>query len=365
MNRTPLFRALALACLFGLPVQPAVADPGQRLQEIRALLREQALVVPGEHRLAALDSGNLREGLRSIDPWADWREGETGGALAAGIGADLYSEAGRHWLMPHAGGALMQAGFLDRVELRGVDGAAVAGLATAAVARMLSGDPGETRRLALCPPGCAASLTLVLELESSRPQSVEHLHVGGRDVIRIRRFVGWETRSFLETLVRSSAHRAPLLLDLRDCQGGDLFEAMDAAALFLPAGAELAAVRGRHGSPSLFRAPGGQKIDTRATLLVSRHTASAGEVFAGILQAHRVARLVGERTRGKCVSQTERMLSDGSILTFTNLAIELPGGVGCQGVGLAPDLVLEPGLVDDLGALLASGRLDGPPAAGN
>lgn len=365
MTRVRLFRVLAAGCLLGLAVQAAAADSGQRLEEIRTLLREQALVVPQEQRLAALDSGNLRERLRSIDPWADWREGATGDALAAGVGGELYLDAGRLWLMPYAGGPLMQAGFLDRVELRAVDGVEVRERSAAEVARMLTGDPGETRQLDLCPPDCAVPLTLAVELAPLRPQSVEDLRIGGRDVIRIRHFVAWETRSLFETLVRSSVHHAPLLLDLRDCQGGDLFEAMDTAALFLPEGADLAAVQGRQGPPKVYKAPGGDKLGSEATLLVSRHTGSAGEVFAGILQAHGLAVLVGEPTRGKCVSQTERVLSDGSILTFTNLAIELPGGVGCHGVGLTPDLALEPGLVDDLGALLLSGRLGKAPAAGN
>lgn len=76
------------------------------------------------------------------------------------------------------------------------------------------------------------------------------------------------------------------------------------------------------------------------TLLVSRNTASAGEVFAGILQLHGRAVLAGQQTRGKCVSQIERRLSDGSQLHFTNLAIELPGGIVCQDKGLEPNIKL-------------------------
>lgn len=365
MNRAGFLRVLVAGCLVGPLAQPAPADDAQRLAEIRTLLREQALVVPDDSRLSALNSSDLQMGLQSIDPWAEWRPGRTEGALYAGVGADLYSVAERHWLMPYAGGPLMRAGVSDRVELHAVDGVPVAGRTTAEVARMLIGDRGDTRQLDICSPDCGVPLVLVLELEVLRPRSVEHLWSAGREIIRIRRFVGWETRSFFHSLVQSSGNRGPLLLDLRDCQGGDLFEAMDTAALFLPEGAELARIQGRHGPSRVYRAPGGDKIDAGATLLVSRHTASAGEIFAGILQAHGVARLVGERTRGKCVSQTEQVLSDGSVLSFTNLSIDLPGGVSCHQVGLTPDLVVESSLVDSLDALLASDTLGRGPTAGN
>jgi carboxyl-terminal processing protease len=360
-----LLRLLAAGLLLVGSAQSLPADEGQRLEEIRTLLREQALVAPDEGRLSALDGADLQQGLKAIDPWAELREPADDRPLFAGIGADLYSAAGQHWLMPYVGGSLMQAGFADRVQLLAVDGVEVAGRTTGQVARMLAGAPGERRQLDLCLPGCVAPLSMALELEVLRPRSVERLRIGGRVVVRIRHFEAWETRSFLHAIVQSSPSHEPLLLDLRDCQGGDLFEAMDTAALFLPEGAELASVRGRDEASRLYRAPGGDKIATRPTVFVSRYTASAGEIFAGILQGQGAANLVGERTRGKCVSQTERRLSDGSRLFFTNLAIALPGAVSCHEVGLSPDIAVESHLVDDLRALLATMQPDKPPLSGN
>ena len=325
------------------------------LEEIRRLLREQALVAPDEALLSALDGANLRQGLRAIDPWAEWwKPDRTVASVAggAGIGAEIYAEEGRLWLMPNAGGPLMRGGIIERVELRAVDGITVAGRTVGEVAERLAGEVGETKRIEICATGCAAPRTLTLDLERVQPLSVELLDVAGSEVIRIRHFVGWETRSFLESLLQRSADPGPLLLDLRDCQGGDLFEAMDAAARFLPAGAELASLGDRNGESEVYRAPVGWKSNTPLKIFISRHTASAGEIFAGILQAHGVARLVGERSRGKCVSQTERTLSDGSVLRFTNRAVSLPGGRGCNGVGLVPDRLVERGGVDNLSELL-------------
>ena len=56
-----------------------------------------------------------------------------------------------------------------------------------------------------------------------------------------------------------------------------------------------------------------------------------------MLRHYGVARLVGERTFGKCSSQTDLRLSDGSVLRLTNREVVLPGGESCSGGGLEPD----------------------------
>jgi len=70
------------------------------------------------------------------------------------------------------------------------------------------------------------------------------------------------------------------------------------------------------------------------TILVGVDTASAAEIFAGILQKAGRANLVGRHTRGKCVSQTDFTLTDGSILRLTNLQVFFSDGSTCQGKGL-------------------------------
>lgn len=314
-------------------------------------------MAPAESELMRLEQEGLDAALKAIDPWA--RIVPPGGEVRdrAGVGAELYRSGQRTWLMPYVDGPLFRAGFKDRVELYKVNGRSVAEVALPEIARALTGDPGEVLQLEICEPFCTSPSLLPLVLEETVVPAVEAVEFRGRRIIRIRSFVERETRVFLQTLLAETADLTPLILDLRDCQGGDFYESMDSAALFLTAGSELAVTYDRHGMRQRFHAPPSmQKIIRPLTIWISGETASAGEVFAGILKQQGRARLVGVKSRGKCLSQTKKQLSDGSLFYFTNLEIRLPGGVGCQDVGVEPDIEL--GLEELRSSRLILERLD-------
>lgn len=330
--------------LLGCLIWPAVvvASESALVEEIRTILREQALRKPDEMQLNALNSENLDKGLKEIDAWADLIKASdsSSDSSAAGIGGELYMDGGRPWVMPYANSPLTRAGIEDRFELYAVDNKPVGEVQLADIAQLLTGNGGHVLTLKICRAGCGEPENLRVTLEPMYKQSVEQVTVAGQSMLRIRSFKVWETRFLLEQSSIAMDGATPLVLDLRDCQGGDLFEAMDAAAVFLQGGKELAATLDRESSRRRYYSPYSIKVTSPLILLVSRNTASAGEVFAGILQAQGRAVLAGQRTRGKCVSQTERGLSDGSQLHFTNLEIELPGGMVCQDKGLQPDIEL-------------------------
>lgn len=322
---------------------PAMGVDSAVLGEIRDILKEHALHEPDATLLNALEPGNINSGLQQIDSWAvlmDASNSTSANERPAGIGAELYATAAGLWLMPYADGPLMRAGVVDRVKLLSVEGQAVEGKPLADIVQLLGGRDGQMLRLEICRKNCDVPEVLSLPLETYRPRSIEQVTIEGQMVYRLRSFVSSETRVFLQSLLAAVTGEIPLLLDLRDCQGGDLYEAMDTAALFLPAGQELATALDRSGISQRYSSPDTNKIANPLTILISGNTASAGEIFAGILQAHGRARLVGMRSYGKCVSQTDNRLSDGSRLRYTNLEMVLPGGVKCQGVGLEPDLTL-------------------------
>jgi carboxyl-terminal processing protease len=319
-----------------------MASESTLVEEIRTILREQALNKPDESQLNALTSQNLKKGLKAIDPWADViiKPDLLSDSSTAGIGGELYMDKGRPWVMPYANSPLTRAGIEDRIELYAVNDKLVEGVPLAEIAQLLTGNEGRVLGLKICRSGCDEPENLQIALEPIRKSSVEQVTVAGQTILRVRGFKVWETRFLLERSLATMDGFTPLILDLRDCQGGDLFEAMDVAALFLQGGKELAATVDRESRRRRYYSPYSIKVTKPLTLLVSRNTASAGEVFAGILQAQGRAVLAGKQTRGKCVSQTVRRLSDGSQLHFTNFEIELPDGIHCQDKGLQPDIEL-------------------------
>ena len=61
---------------------------------------------------------------------------------------------------------------------------------------------------------------------------------------------------------------------------------------------------------------------------------------------------MGRRTYGKCSSQTDARLSDGSVLRYTNRDVLLPDGSSCSGRSLVPDREVSVAELMDLAGLV-------------
>lgn len=332
------------------------------LGEVREALARHAVSRPSPAALASLDTADLPAQLRAIDPFArlvdaaDYARERAGSAGAVGIGAALGRWNGYYVLSPYADGPLAAAGVGGPVRLWRIDGVDVATLSLADIAARLRGDVGTPVHLDLESPGQRREVHLLREPFRSSP--VEPATIGDRRVVRVRDFATRTTRTYLEVVLKDLVARGDaVMVDLRDSPGGDLFEALDAAALFVPPGAVLASTRDAEGAVKVYESPPGKKLRPPSLVLwVGPGTASAAEIFAGILQRHGLARLVGARTFGKCSTQTDVALSDGSVLRLTNREVLLPDGQGCSGTGLSPDVAVGgDALLDDARLLQAFG----------
>lgn len=129
-----------------------------------------------------------------------------------------------------------------------------------------------------------------------------------------------------------------LVVDLRGCPGGDLEAALDLADEFLPDGAALGVTTDADGDATCVRAVRGHVWTMPLTILVDGGTASAAEVFAGILQHHRRARLVGAPTYGKGSMQHLVVNARGAVERRTTGAYLLPDETAIDAIGLDVDV---------------------------
>ena len=135
-------------------------------------------------------------------------------------------------------------------------------------------------------------------------------------------FVSHETAPFFSGLYNTMDKKGDAtLLDLRGCPGGDLFEAIEIAGLFVPAGLPLITTYDQKGKVHTYLSPAGDKLSAPAYILMDIRTASAAEILAGILKSYGLSRLVGDRSYGKCESQTVFNLTGGGQLWLTTLAV--------------------------------------------
>jgi len=328
------------------------------LDEIRRILSEDALVPPAPAALEILDMAGLPELLKQIDPYAryftarEYRSPTTRREGWLGIGAELIVRGDEIFLAVYKGGAADTAGVPDRSKLLQVDGKSVARLEPLAVAVLLKGDEGSVVRLTLDLPDGRQSAVAVVRT-SFKPLDVELVPPSERQVLRIREFVAGMTKPALQATIdffarNEASPNESLIIDLRDAGGGDLYEAFDVAGLFLPQGTLLGTIQTRGGEVREVRASSGKKYFMPVVFIVGPDTASSAEIFAGALHQQGRAKLVGQRTYGKCSSQVEINLSDGSVLRYTNRDVVLPGGSSCSGAGLVPDREVSDELLRDL-----------------
>ena len=134
-----------------------------------------------------------------------------------------------------------------------------------------------------------------------------------------------ELTAALKQLHRLGA--ASLVIDLRDNPGGILEQAVKVAEKFLPAGAVIVSQRGRSRADNrVWRSANRFPETMPLVLLVNENTASASEIFAGALQDHDRAFIVGQRTFGKGLVQSVYDTPYGSGLTLTTARYFTPSG---------------------------------------
>ena len=164
-------------------------------------------------------------------------------------------------------------------------------------------------------------------------------HAGGVASVRIPAFAR-NVPSRLFTLLRQPP--PSLVLDLRGNPGGDLDVMLEVADDFLPRGAHLMTMRLGDGDDDIRRARHEQRHRMPVAIVVDSRTASAAEVFAGILSSQGRAVVIGTRTYGKSSVQRFNPLPGerGSVLADVGRCV-LPRG------GRIPVEPTRPGTVAD------------------
>ena len=186
-------------------------------------------------------------------------------------------------------------------------------------------------------------VTVVRE-EVHRPVIEFRLLADGIGYLRLSDFPDGASRLMEQGIAALKAKGArALVLDLRQNGGGFLDEAVRVADLFIPDGI-IVSTRNRYEDENrVYRAAlGGPAEEIPMAVLVDSLSASAAEVLAGALQDHGRGKLVGTKTYGKGAVSKRFPLSDGSGMLLSTGRYILPKGRSIEGVGLEPDLAVQP-----------------------
>ena len=169
----------------------------------------------------------------------------------------------------------------------------------------------------------------------------------GIGYVRITQFSEPAAADFAKALASLEKEKiTDLIIDLRDNPGGLLESAVGVAEQVLPKGKEIVTVRGRDGVKPQQRFEAGtcshRNTEVPIAVLVNGGSASASEIVAGALKAHKRAILVGEKTYGKASVQNviKLALRPDCAVRLTTGYYYTPDGRMIHGTGIVPDVLI-------------------------
>jgi carboxyl-terminal processing protease len=180
-----------------------------------------------------------------------------------------------------------------------------------------------------------------------------HLLEGKLGYVKIKQFQG-RTAEDVSGAIREMKKEAGgnlkgLVLDLRNNPGGLLDQAVEVSNLFLRDGVLVITQEGgAHGERKEVRATRRpDKVDVPLVVLVNGGSASASEIVAGAVKNRGRGLIVGDQTFGKGSVQQLYDFPDSSSLKLTIGQYLTPGDESIQSVGITPDVLSHPVLVED------------------
>jgi carboxyl-terminal processing protease len=203
------------------------------------------------------------------------------------------------------------------------------------------------------PEGWTGTKPFELTREVIHVASVEHkLMDGGIGYVRLKQFQANTTTDLQAALadMKRNGELKGLVLDLRGNPGGLLDQAAKVVDTFVSEGPIVATVNPSEGREEKTAHGEGTEPNYPLAVLVNGSSASASEIVTGALKNHERAVIIGETTFGKgSVQLVFTDLPDKAALKLTIAQyLTEPGDVSIQGVGVTPDIELDPMTVDSL-----------------
>lgn len=210
----------------------------------------------------------------------------------------------------------------------------------------------QLQRLLAGPAGSTVTLTLVREARAepqkvpitravlSYPPVVAKMVEEGAGYIRIASFSKGKAAEIAAKLKELTANGADkIILDLRNCAGGETQEAVDTASLFLEKGLVAYLQGQRYPRQDLPAKPPADVCKLPLAVLINQSTAGPAELVASAILGNKRGEVVGVRTFGVGVFQKLIPLDDGSALLLSVAKYYGPDGKAIQDNGVAPSVV--------------------------
>ena len=239
---------------------------------------------------------------------------------------------------PYEGMPAATSGLKAGDVLLAIDGQDLMGKNNQEVSEMLRGQVGTSFQLKVQRPGIDKPLEFDIVRRSIQLPLIPYYSVlkdSKIGYINLSTFSGNPSKEFKRAFLDLKKQGiTSLIIDLRNNGGGLLDEAIEIANFFLPSGKTLVTTKGKIAQASHTYKTLREPIDLEIPLavLVNSSTASSSEILAGSLQDLDRAVIIGNRTFGKGLVQTTRMLPYGGTMKLTTSKYYIPSGRCVQAI---------------------------------
>ncbi|MFQ3587808.1 MAG: S41 family peptidase [Fimbriimonadaceae bacterium] len=252
-------------------------------------------------------------------------------AVFAGVGARLAPDPlGARVVTVFEGGPAAGAGMKAGDLIVGVDGKSVGGIDLSDIVDQVRGPEGTTVRVTVQREGLTQPLTLTIRrarivAPTITSKMLPDSKIGLIEISSFSQPTGSQFASALDKLDREGM--TGLIVDVRNNPGGLLESAVEILSFFVE-NKVVVKMRMRNGLEEVARTPPGFRRDVTVPIvvLINEDSASAAEIFAGVLRDYRLATLVGVHTYGKASVQNVFPLIDQASAKVTIARYYLPGG---------------------------------------
>ncbi len=262
----------------------------------------------------------------------------------AGVGMEIGVKDGTLTVIaPLKGTPAQMAGIKAGDQIATIDGRSTEGISVEKAVTEIRGPAGTTVSFVMIRNGKPIDVKVVRDTIQI-PETDDGLdEASGVYHIALYEFTSSSADLFGQAFERFKASGSKkLVIDLRGNPGGYLEASVDIVSHFLPKGMTVVTEdfdnkeeNQEHVSLGYNDLPKG----TKTVVLIDGGSASASEIFAGALQDHEVATVIGTKSFGKGSVQTLIDLGGGS-LKITVARWVTPAGHWIMGNGVAPDIIV-------------------------
>ncbi len=254
----------------------------------------------------------------------------TGGVLVGAVTADGPAE---------------KAGILEGDIITAADDKSLTDISLSECIELISGEEGTSVRLKIKRGEEELELDVTRETikeESVRFQVIPKTNIG---YLSIASFTPTTEQDYYAAVDELSENKQVegIIIDLRNNSGGDMNVALRMVDSILAdnLGADgktlLVKTEDKNGKTEEYYAEDGVSDNIAINILVNGKSASASEIFSGVLKDYGYE-VIGTKTFGKGIVQSIYQLSDGSAVKFTTDYYLLPNGERIHGEGIEPSI---------------------------